>query len=295
VKVWRRLQRIGAVLLKNSAWVMPESDEAREDFEWLKGEVAASGGEAMVLVAHAPRPTTEDEIVDAFRAARTRDFEALGKQASRLLTRHARRGAARSTGRALPQAVRRVRERLRELEAIDFFRSPARDEVTRLVAQLERFARRGQPMKTTTDTTLETLPVRRYRNKVWVTRPRPGVDRMASAWLIRRSIDPKAAFTFRAKPRDGEIPFDMFAGELGHHGDLCTFETIAARFAVRDPAVAQIGQIVHDLDLKEARYNRPEAPVIGRLVEGLRRMHKDDAVLLEHGIEMFEALARSFS
>ena len=150
-------------------------------------------------------------------------------------------------------------------------------------------------MKTTTGTAQDTLPIKRYRHKVWVTRPRPGVDRMASAWLIRRAIDSKATFTFRAKPRDTEIPFDMYTGDFGHHGELCTFETIAARFAVRDPAVTQIGQIVHDLDMKEARYNRPEAPAIARLVEGLRQMYKDDSELLEHGIEMFEALARSFS
>jgi hypothetical protein len=295
VKVWRRLQRIGAVFVKNSAWVMPESDEAREDFEWLKAEIAASGGEAMVLLAHAPQAATQDELVAAFRTARTRDFDAIRKEASRLLERWTKRGAARSAGRALPQALRRLRERLRELEAIDHFGSPARDEAKQLVAQLERHARRGQPMKTTTETAQDTLQIKRYKHKVWVTRPRPGVDRMASAWLIRRAIDSKAAFTFRAKPRDTEIPFDMYTGDFGHHGELCTFETIAARFAVRDPAVMQIGQIVHDLDIKEARYNRPEAPAIGRLVEGLRQMHNDDAVLLEHGIEMFEALARSFS
>jgi hypothetical protein len=294
VKVWRRLQRIGAVLVKNSAWVMPESAEAREDFEWLKTEIVASGGEAMVLSAHAPHAAAQDEIVETFRAARTEDFNAVRRDASRLLERWAKRGAARSAGRALPQTLRRLRERVRELEAIDHFESPARNEAKQLVAQLERHARRGPQMKTRTDADRPTLQVKRYKNKVWVTRPRPGVDRMASAWLIRRSIDSKAAFTFRTKPRDSEIPFDMYTGDFGHHGDLCTFETLAARFAVRDPVVAQIGQIVHDLDIKEARYNRPEAAAVGRLIEGLRQMHKNDAVLLEHGIEMFEALARSF-
>lgn len=150
-------------------------------------------------------------------------------------------------------------------------------------------------MKANTQTPQATLAVKNYKNKVWVTRPRPGVDRMASAWLIRRSVDAKAAFAFRAKPRGSEIPFDMYTGDFGHHTDLCTFETIAARFTVRDPAVTEIGQIVHDLDLKEARYNRPEAPAVGRLVEGLRQMYTDDPALLEHGIEMFEALARSFA
>jgi len=295
VKVWRRLQRVGAVLLKNSAWVMPESDEAREDFEWMRAEIGAGGGEALVLAAQAPEGATEGEIVATFRAARAKDFEALRQQATKLLKRGPTRHGARSSGRAFPQAVRRIRERVRELQAIDFFPSTASGEVGQLVAQLERHARRGPTMKTSTTTTQATLSAKDYRNKVWVTRPRPGVDRMASAWLVRRAIDTRASFVFRARPRGSEIPFDMYTGDFGHHGELCTFETLAARFAVGDPAVAAIGQIVHDLDMKEARYNRPEAPAVGRLVEGLRQMYKDDGALLEHGIAMFEALARSFA
>ena len=295
VKVWRRLQRIGAVLLKNAAWVMPESDEAREDFEWLKSEVTASGGEAMVLVAQAPQKATEDEVVATFQAARAKDFVALRKDASKLLDRWSTRRDLRSAGRALPQTLRRIRERARELEAIDFFPSPASDEIGQLVAQLERHARRGQTMKADTETAGATLAIKNYRNKVWVTRPRPGVDRMASAWLIRHAIDAKATFVFRAKPRGSEIPFDMYTGDFGHQGERCTFEILAARFSLRDSAVTPIGQIVHDLDMKDARYNRPEAPAVGRLVEGLRQMYKDDGVLLEHGIAMFEALARSFA
>jgi hypothetical protein len=307
VKVWRRLQRIGAVLLKNSAWAMPESDEAREDLEWLKAEIVAGGGEAMVLVGHAPQQVTEDEIVAAFRDARAKDFEALRKDATKLLQRWQRlsgrsaktSGRAemhlQSAGRALPQALRRIRERARELDAIDFFRSASSDEVAQLVAQLERHARRGQTMKSSTETDGATLAVKDFKKKVWVTRPRPGVDRMASAWLIRRAIDPNATFVFRTKPRGSEIPFDMYTGDFGHHGERCTFETLAGRFALRDPAVAAIAQIVHDLDMKEARYTRPEAPAVGKLVEGLRQMHKDDGALLEQGIAMFEALSRSFA
>src|SRR5262245_21583569 len=300
VKVWRRLQRIGAVVLKNSAWAMPESAEAREDLEWLKAEIVASGGEAMVLVGHAPQPATEDEIVAAFRDARAKDLEALHKDASDLLERWSRRSSGRNSkaaGRAKAegQALRRIRERARELDRIDFFRSASSDEVAQLVAQLERHARRGQAMKSSTETDGATLAVKDFKKKVWVTRPRPGVDRMASAWLIRRAIDPNATFVFRTKPRGSEIPFDMYTGDFGHHGERCTFETLAGRFALREPAVPAIAQIVHDLDMKEARYNRPEGPAVGKLVEGLRQMHKDDGVLLEQGIAMFEALSRSFA
>ena len=122
-----------------------------------------------------------------------------------------------------------------------------------------------------------------------------GVDRMASAWLIRRFIDPKATFGFVDRPADSDVPFDMYTGEFSHQGALCTFETLAHRFNVTDPAVARIGQIVHDLDMKEARYSPPEVPAVGRMVDGLREMYADDEPLLQHGIGLFEALARSFS
>src|SRR5262245_31012829 len=135
-----------------------------------------------------------------------------------------------------------------------------------------------------------------YRGKVWVTRPQPGVDRMSSAWLIRRFVDAKARFAFgppTATP--GAIPFDTFEAEFGHHGTHCTFETFCERFSITDPAVLHIGRIVHDLDLKETKYNETETATIGRLVEGLRRSQHDDAALLQSGIDVFEALYQSLA
>ncbi len=117
---------------------------------------------------------------------------------------------------------------------------------------------------------------------------------MASAWLIRRFIDPKATFGFVETPAKADVPFDMYTGAFSHHGSLCTFETLAQRFRLTDPAIGRIGHIVHDLDTKETRYGPAEAPAVGRLVEGLRRTHADDHALLKQGITMFEALARSF-
>jgi len=130
---------------------------------------------------------------------------------------------------------------------------------------------------------------------VWLTRARPGVDRMSSAWLIRRFIDPNAAFAFGDAPNsEAMIPFDMFGVEFGHHGTSCTFETIVQRFGIKDPGVNWLGRIVHDLDLKESSYGAPEKDTVGRMVEGLRRMHRDDQRLLDEGIAMFEALYQSY-
>jgi hypothetical protein len=131
-----------------------------------------------------------------------------------------------------------------------------------------------------------------FRNRRWVTRPRPGVDRMASAWLIRRFIDPHATFAFVDEPLAADVPFDMYTGELTHQGPLCTYQVLAERFALTEPAVERIGRIVHDLDMRDTPYASTDAPLVGRMVEGLRQLHADDHALLQHGVEMFEALAR---
>ena len=138
------------------------------------------------------------------------------------------------------------------------------------------------------------LSIRSFQGRRWVTRPRPGVDRMASAWLVRRFIDSNATFAFADKPARSDVPFDMYMGEFSHDGDRCTFETLIHRFGITDASVGRIAQIVHDLDMKETRYATAEAPAVGHLVEGLRLLHDDDATLLRQGMEMFEALARSF-
>src|SRR5262249_16636237 len=141
VQAWRRLQRAGAVLLKNSAYVLPASTESREDLEWIKQEIVSGGGEAMVLAIRAPDAPTEEEIVAAFRPARSRDFEALTKDAGELI-RLARRRSAATGGRPLTQRLRRLRGRFEEKAAIDFVNAPGREEVAALLEQLEELTGR---------------------------------------------------------------------------------------------------------------------------------------------------------
>jgi hypothetical protein len=288
VQAWRRLQRVGAVALKNSAYVLPDSAEAREDFEWIRNEIVAAGGQAMLLAARAPDATTRDEIVATFRAARADAFDQLARQATALAAK-----GRRSNQRRFKQAIRRVRERFQDLLRIDFFGTPQRERVAELVARLDRGARKDTIMKVSSRSTR--MNPADYRGKLWLTRPRPGVDRMSSAWLIRRFIDPNATFTFGDLSKTPHaIPFDTFEAELGHHGDRCTYETFCDRFAIADEGARWIGRIVHDLDLKEETYHEAEAPTVGRMVEGLRQMHHDDQALLAQGIAMFEALYQSF-
>ena len=250
----------------------------------------ASGGQAMVLLARAPSQATADDIVGAFRAARGRDFEALAADASKLLKRAAGKGAA-SARRQLTQGVRRLRERFDETVRRDFFGTSEREQVAALLAALDIRTGRTRSMKPSPNSAANAAD---YHGKTWLTRPRPGVDRMSSAWLIRRFIDPDAQFVF-ADPASAPnaIPFDTFEAEFGHHGTHCTFETFCERFRIADPAVRYIARIVHDLDLKESTYAEAETATIGRLVEGLRRGQHDDATLLRSGIDMFEALYQS--
>src|SRR6185436_16470454 len=161
--------------------------------------------------------------------------------------------------------------------------APGRDEVAALLARLDQTTGRTRTM-TPVATRRESKTG--YRGRHWLTRPHPGVDRMSSAWLIRRFIDPQASFVFgdHGSAPDA-IPFDTFEAEFGHHGSDCTFETLCQRFAIEDAAALHIGRIVHDLDLKESRYKEPEAETVGRLVEGLRRTHRDDDALLRAGMD----------
>jgi len=291
VKTWRRLQQLGAVPSRNSVYVLPNTEQSREDFEWLRREIVALGGEATVFTADAISQGGVEDIVTVFQANRSRDYRVLQKEIHRLLgTVRGKRGAAERR-QATARAVRAMRDRFDALERIDFFGAVARDETATALAELERKVAGPEPSRATASSGSRKT---QFQGRRWVTRRRPGVDRMASAWLIRHFIDPKAVFAFVDKPVESDVPFDMYAGGFGHRGGLCTFEVLCEEFGIATAPVTRIAQIVHDLDLKENTYGAPEAAVIGRLIDGLRAVHADDAALLEQGIGMFDALARSF-
>jgi hypothetical protein len=253
----------------------------------------AAGGEATVFAADALNADGDQAIETAFRRSREADYAAFKREADQILAATAKRRGAAAFGReALNRAIRMLRERLADIERIDYGNAAGRQAAAEILAKLER--RFTEYTRTPALLVAAQQPAADFRNRRWVTRARPGVDRMASAWLIRRYIDPNATFAFVDQPAGADIPFDMYSGELSHQGSLCTFETLAQRFGLRGTAVERLGQIVHDLDMKESRYAAPEGPAVGRIVEGLRQVHADDHVLLEQGIGMFEALARSF-
>jgi hypothetical protein len=291
VRTWRRLQELGAVAIKQSVYVLPDTAGSREDFEWLKVEIEGAGGEATVYSADHVNVAAEAALIDQFRHVRQKAYTELASELQRIQ----RAGASRRGPSGRRRDLTRYRERFAAIERVDFFGSAGRDRVVTLLADLEataRFAARGdgsQPPGGRTDTG-------QYEGRLWVTRPRPGVDRMASAWLIRRFIDSKARFGFitDVKTADDALPFDMFGAGFGHERDRCTFETLSAHFGIRDAAVARIAEIVHDLDLKDAKFGAPEAATLGIAIDGLQLSSMDDSVLLDQGMILFEALYRSF-
>lgn len=297
VRTWRRLQQIGALPVKQAAYVLPDTPGTREDFEWLTTEVRSTGGESHVFAADSIDRWADDALVEAFRADRRERYAELTAEIEEVLERST--ATRRRRGTRAPAVERRVegfRQRLIALEQIDFFGSAGGDGVRQLLARLEAQTR---PTSPTTGPVPSSLARDAYQQRLWVTRPRPGVDRMSSAWLIRRFIDPNARFGFAADrdhlPEVGAIPFDMFGVEFSHQGDGCTFETLCSAFGITDPAVARLAAIVHDLDLKDGRFGAADAPTVGHIIDGLQLAHESDDELLERGVSLFDALHRAYT
>jgi len=294
VKVWRRLLRLGAVGLKNSVYALPRSDQAREDFEWVRREVVAGGGDATVCEARLVEGLSDGDVEALFHAARSADYEELAKDARRLLESLARSPQAAAELRIQVRTeLGRLQRRLGEVSAIDFFGAPSREAAQTLVEDLEEKLQ-GEDAAAQSSSRIAEPP----RGRVWVTRKGVHVDRIACAWLVRRFLDPDASFKFvparRHRALPGEIRFDMFDAEFTHEGDRCTFEVLLDRFAVADPALRPIAEIVHDIDIKDSKYERPETSGIDRLIAGLCAAHRDDEARLARGSALFDDLYEAF-
>lgn len=284
VGVWRQLQRHGAIGLRNSGYLLPNNPANRERFEWIANWIRHGRGEASVIEVQSIDNLSTEQLVGRFAEARARDYQALIRDLRKLLSTPSPRNPA--------NGLSRLRSRFLKIAAIDFFRSPLRSRVEELLEQAEtarsvssRVARPGKVNR------------REYVNRVWVTRPRPGIDRSASAWLIRRFIDSKARFAFAAGDRVAAkaVPFDMFHGGFGHRGEDCTFETLEKEFRIRNRRVNLIGQIIHDADLGDEKFGRQEGFGLDEVLKGWARRGLTDKELLERGIELIEGLYSSLS
>lgn len=278
-KVLRRLAQVGALPVKNSAYLLPDSEDTREDFEWICREIVEQGGAAWLFRSESLVGMTSEQIEEAFRQLRTSDYEDLISTASEILDQD-----------SSPAENTKLLHRFEELKKIDFFAHPSRGPLENLIAQIHTHAESGK-------THLPPAP----QGRVWVTRKGIKVDRIASAWLVRRFIDPQATFRFVDtavyRHAEQELRFDMYEGEFTHEGDLCTFEVLVAAHNLRQqyPGLQPIAEMVHDIDLKDGRFQHPETTGLSRMLDGLCARTTDDVLRLEQGGQIFDSLLQGFT
>jgi hypothetical protein len=287
VKAWRRLRALGAVPLKRSAYLLPDNPDRYEDFQWLAQEVQREGGDATLVRVQQIENMTDADILRLFHEPRDADYKQLATRYRKLLQGLDAKSASR-TERAQEEMSRLAKEHQR-LRAIDFFNAPGGAEVRRLEEVLAMRTRRSESARPAPRPTLNLGTLRGQR---WVTRPRPHVDRIASAWLIRRFIDPQATFVFAA-PKEfpkGAIPYDAPGVELSHEGEDCTFETLMKRARIKDRRVLRLAELVHEADLRDGKYPHEEARGIDAAIRAFLAASPDDHHVLEQGIALFEGL-----
>jgi hypothetical protein len=293
VKIRRRLDRVGAVPLKQSVYLLPAGPQATEDFAWIAKEIRAGGGEAFLIQARFIDGISDPELVALFIEARNREYEQIVNDAQDLAPTEEVPTGEDNAEEILGLRHRkwlRLQNRLQNAMALDFFGAP-------LKAEAERAATRP-PIRTIPEDRPGSVNLSDLKGKTWVTRKGVFVDRIGSAWLIRRFIDPEARFLFvdpkEYEPRPDHLRFDMFEAEFTHEGDQSTFEVLVRRTGIDDPALTAVAQVVHDIDLKENRYNRPETQGFQAMLKGLVRAQTDDDERIRWGHHLFESLYQSF-
>jgi hypothetical protein len=300
VRIWRKLQKLGAVAIKNSVYILPANEKTHEDFQWLKQEIESAGGEAAVFRAGSVEGATDEEIITAFRQARDEEFAAVAAGFDGLngAIREQVRGKHLSAGRlaAHESEIDKLHAELERIAANDFFQAKGRATAFNAYERCQKAIRAAQgPAGTAKPTPTErgTLEVAKYQGRRWVTRRNLHIDRLASAWLIKQFIDKRPRFYFVADGEvvEGALRFDMFGAEFTHQGEDCTFETMLKRFhLVEIKALREIAEIVHDIDLKDDKFHRLEAAGLNAIIEGLSKVLRDDRKLLQQTSIVFDGL-----
>jgi hypothetical protein len=293
VKIWRRLRDIGAVALKNAVYVLPRNAQTLQDFQRLLGQIEQAKGEAVLCESIFLAGLRDGQVQNLFNASRDADYQALAKN---LRKRTGKRAKKREADLSLKLA--KARQQLAQIMKIDFFGAPARQAVEALLSRLEHslLVKADGPAG-------ETMDMPALAGRLWVTRQDVHVDRIACAWLIRRFIDPKAKFKFVSKKAyrhaAGELRFDMANAEFTHEGDKCSFEVLLGRMASSDAALIAIAEIIHNLDLKDRKFDRPQTAGIGHVIEGICATQSDDldriargSAILDDTYERFRRNAR---
>ncbi|MBI4838854.1 MAG: chromate resistance protein [Nitrospirae bacterium] len=302
MKVWRRLAKAGAAPLKGSVYILPYNEEHLEFCQWLVSEINSMNGEGAFVRTDRVETIDTEGIMDLFANLRGKDYKTIDRgldEFERKLN-SIKKGTGIQSIKKLPEQFNKLRRTFEEMRKIDFFTSKAGTALKRRLDALQ------SDMKGITKTDIRqaaavvSRSIEDYQGKTWVTRERPFVDRMASAWLIKKFIDKKAAFRF-IKEKDitamdkNSIAFDIRGGMFTHAGDMCTFEALVKSFGFKDKTIKKIAAVVHELDIKDEKYKNLEARGIEDILAGIRKSSKNDAEMIERGINVFEMLYASKS
>jgi len=284
VEIWRKLQRYGTVPLGNSGYLLPGNAVNEERFQWLAAAIRKYKGDASIVHVQSIDNLSTPQLIGRFAEARAREYQELMRQLQEFSSLPLQKQAV--------SRLSRLRSRFQEIVEVDFFDSPLQKRVGELLARADaaRVATRVP--------VVAAIHPRDYQGRVWVTRPRPGVDRSASAWLIRRFIDGKARFRFAPEDKvpPESVPFDMFHEKgFGHRGDDCTFETLQKQFKIRDRRVSLISEIIHDADIADGKFGRKEGYGIDEVLKGWARQGLSDQALLARGMQLMEGLYHSLT
>ena len=277
VAIWRKLKKSGAIQIQTSTYILPDDPPRYETFQWLTQHIRDAGGDATLVRAREIDGFSNERLIELFNAARAKEYASLREVLRPFVT------SARRTSN-FGGKVDRIRKQFREIRETDFFDSPKAKDLEMVLRKLE-----GTQLKSKPQPKLES---RDFRGRVWLTRPRPEIDRVGSAWLIRKSIDPKAKFAFESRRTANRrvLTFDMLDGDFSHDGDDCTFETLIRRFGIEDKAVRKIAEMIHDADLDDDKFQRNECVGIDRILKGWAKQGLPDKEILRRGFQCFDAL-----
>jgi hypothetical protein len=280
VQMWRKLQKFGSIPFRNAGSLLPNTLENQERFEWLATAIRASKGEASILQIQAIDDVSSEALQDQFRKARAADYTELIKDLQKL----------KPSSKGPSAQVLRLKRRFEEIVAIDFFANPLQSKAEQALAEAEQTGTKANLSKK------GSASKAKYQKRTWITRPRPGIDRVSSAWLISRFIDAKPRFIFDNNPaaHPNAIPFDVFQGVgFGHEGDRCTFETLCLAFDISDRRVLALAQAIHDADLEDGKFGRHEGHAMNQILRGWAAQNIPDDQLLRRGMDLIEGFYNS--
>ena len=288
VKVWRQLKKFGAIQLKTSTYVLPDEPVHYERFQLLAKEIVDNGGESALVRVKEIEGTPDAALVAMFNEARAREYEEIAEPLTLLI--RGTRGRKTST-EAFTNRLQKLRKRFQAINDIDFFESSRGEELERLFQTAQSLeSNRVEPERK------GQLRAEEYQGKTWITRPRPEIDRVGSAWLIHKFIDPEAKFVFARKraKHQGASSYVMIESEFSDDSGCCTFETLIELFGIRERAVLRLSEIIHDADLEDDKFHRVEGFGIDQILKGWAKQGLSDEEILLRGFQCLDGLHTQF-